>query len=84
MPTEKEVERDIDGAEVEKMMVFCRFQGWCQAEQKVWHPAWHHTCTRASIDDIADKVIKNDMKIGKNDAIDEHVKNGMFFISFKT
>jgi hypothetical protein len=27
MPTEKEVERDIDGAEVEKMMVFCRFQG---------------------------------------------------------
>ena len=28
------------------------------------------------------KTIKNESNLGKNDAIDERVKNGMFFISF--
>ena len=30
------------------------------------------------------KSLKNGMNMGENDAIDEHIKNGMFFISFKT
>ena len=33
---------------------------------------------------LFEKIMNNGMKIGNNDAIDEHVKNGMFFISFKT
>jgi hypothetical protein len=33
---------------------------------------------------LFEKIINNGMKMGEFGVIDEHVKNGMFFISFKT
>jgi hypothetical protein len=45
---------------------------------KVRCPAWRHTCTRASTDGFALKIIKKGSNLGKIDAIDEHVKDVLF------